>query len=147
MNEFAALIDDLPGDIRREVVNELCHGWRAQEVLVAKEQLEIAQAQPERTWVNGMGRVRLSISPTAYHFWGQRLGYACWRDKQFLAEFERDNPEARVRSVAPRTTLRVEGLGPGAGGRGPRDGIVLANRFGGVESCQDDARGLKRGLA
>ncbi len=109
MKEFADLVLSLPGDLSREVENELRRGWHAQAVLAAKEQLEIAQAQPARTWVNGMGRVRLTITPAAYHYWGQRLGYKCWKDKRFLAEFERDNPEARVRSVAPRTVVRVEG--------------------------------------
>lgn len=47
--------------------------------------------------VEGLGRVRLAITPAAFHYWGARLGYECWRDKAFLNEFERDNPSARVK--------------------------------------------------
>lgn len=121
MEAFAELIESLPGDLSREVINELCHGWKAQEVLAAKEQLEVAQAQPARTWMEGLGQVRMSVTATAYHYWGQRLGYACWRDKKFLAEYERDNPEVRVKSVARKTALRVhgrKGQGPRAEGQG-----------------------------
>lgn len=109
MEAFAELIDSLPGDISREVVNELCTGRRLEEVRAAKEQLEIARAQPMRTWMNGLGRVRMTITPTAYHYWGQRLGYKCWKDKQFLREFERDNPEVRVRSQSRNIAVRVDG--------------------------------------
>ena len=51
-----------------------------------------------RKSVNGLGRPRLEVDTYAYHYWGKRLGYKCWRDPQFLREFERDNPEARVKA-------------------------------------------------
>tara|TARA_R100000152_G_C6687666_1_gene120047 strand:- start:118 stop:498 length:381 start_codon:yes stop_codon:yes gene_type:complete len=46
--------------------------------------------------VNGLGRLRLRIDPYTYHYFGQRLGYNCWHNEQFLREFERDNEYARV---------------------------------------------------
>ena len=42
-------------------------------------------------------RVLFSIRPEFYHYWGQRLGYECWEDEQFVREMQRDNPEIRVR--------------------------------------------------
>jgi len=136
MEAFADLIESLPGDLSREVINELCSGRKMEEVRAMKAQLEIAQAQPERTWMEGLGQVRMTITPEAYHFWGQREGYACWRDKGFLHEFERDNPEVRVRNVARRTTLRVDGRRPSTGSgslavaneRVSKGGIILCER-------------------
>ena len=52
--------------------------------------------------VNGIGRLRMRVDGTAFHYWGQRVGYGCWKDEQFLKEFERDNPEARVRCGGTR---------------------------------------------
>ena len=46
--------------------------------------------------VNGLGRFRLRIDPYTYHYFGQRLGYICWHNEEFLKEFERDNPASRV---------------------------------------------------
>ncbi len=46
--------------------------------------------------VNGLGRLRLRIDPYTYHYFGQRLGYNCWHNEEFLKEFERDNPASRV---------------------------------------------------
>lgn len=44
------------------------------------------------------------IHPVSYHYWGKRLGYECWRDEQFVREYQRDNPYSRVhsRSRTPR---------------------------------------------
>ena len=106
---FADAILNLPGDLSRQVMVELCRGFRAQEVLAAVEQKELAVAQGEHRAVDGLGQKTMSLTPYSYHYWGQRLGYACWRDKGFRREFLRDNPEARVRTVARTTTLRVEG--------------------------------------
>jgi hypothetical protein len=48
--------------------------------------------------VKGLGTPTLEVDSYAYHYWGQRLGYECWHDKQFLREFWRDNPDARVKA-------------------------------------------------
>jgi len=105
-SQFAHEILNLPGDLPRQVMGELQRGFHVHEVMAAKEQKAIAAAQSEQTWVDGLGQKTMSIAPFAFHFWGQRLGYACWKDKGFRAEFLRDNPEARVKSVSRRTTVR-----------------------------------------
>ena len=81
----ADVVMSLPGDMSRAVLNEFRRGWRMTEVLAGIEQKQIAAAQPERTWCDGLGQMTLSIHPDAYHFWGQRLGYECWADKRFPA--------------------------------------------------------------
>ena len=44
------------------------------------------------------GEVKMSVHPAFYHYWGCRLGYECWQDKQFCREYLRDNPACRVKS-------------------------------------------------
>lgn len=58
-----------------------------------------------RKAMDGLGRVRMEVETQVYHYWGQRLGYKCWRDEQFLREMERDNPETRVKCAG--TKLQV----------------------------------------
>jgi len=48
--------------------------------------------------IDGIGQKVGSIPGQAYHFWGQKLGYQCWDDEKFLAEFWRDNPQCKVNS-------------------------------------------------
>lgn len=55
--------------------------------------------------IEGVGRLKARIPIEAWHYWGQRLGYECWEDKQFLDEFLRDNPETAIRNYAKRTTV------------------------------------------
>ena len=97
------------GDLTKEVMEEFKTGWNMTAARAAVEQKKIAEIQQERRTVHGIGRLRMQISPTAYHYWGKRLGYDCWRDKQFLREFERDNPECRVVSRSEKTTILAPG--------------------------------------
>lgn len=106
----AQLIDSLPGNLPRELINELCRGWKVREVLAAKEQIEAAAGQPERTWCDGIGQMTMSIQADSYHYWGRRLGYKCWSNKNFRREFLRDNPAARVRNRARKTIVRIDGF-------------------------------------
>jgi len=48
------------------------------------------------------GYSRAMIDPASYHYWGQRLGYDCWDDEQFMREYLRDNPLARVKNISSR---------------------------------------------
>lgn len=51
------------------------------------------------------GEVKMQVDPYSYHFWGQRLGYECWNDPEFVEEYLRDNPESRIRSRADNLTI------------------------------------------
>ena len=96
-------ISALPGG----VVSELLKGRHAKNTLTLlkapETQLRLARENNvEHRSIDGLGQPRLSITPEAYHYWGQRLGYQCWSDKQFLNEFERDNPACRIKSKGTR---------------------------------------------
>jgi hypothetical protein len=104
------------------VVEEFVKGRLAKEVMTLQHaperQFEVARTHGigERS-LDGLGRVRLAVTPEAFHYWGRRLGYDCWRDKQFLAEFERDNPAARVKQGGTKIQS------------GWRGRIVAANKY------------------
>lgn len=55
-----------------------------------------SQLGKNRRSVEGLGRVRMEVPTHVYHYWGRRLGYQCWKSKEFLREMERDNPELKV---------------------------------------------------
>ena len=84
---------------------ELIHGWKMQEVeakKVAKQSAIFDQNNPHKA-IEGVGRPVAKIPIQAWHYWGQRLGYECWEDDQFLREFLRDNPETAVNNYTKRT--------------------------------------------
>lgn len=90
-------------------VRETLAAWNAQKQKLARAQMRLAARGGAERRLLKDGEVKMMIHPTSYHYWGQRLGYQCWEDKQFCAEYLRDNPEARVRSQADHLTVRVDG--------------------------------------
>jgi len=97
------------GDLTKEVMDEFKTGWQRETVAAVTNQRRIASAQQERKTVDGLGQLRMQVDPRVFHYWGQRLGYECWRDKQFLAEMERDNPELKIKSRSAKTTILAPG--------------------------------------
>jgi hypothetical protein len=108
---IANALDDLPGDLRSQVVNEFKSGYRKEWVNAGIQQKKIAKQTSINDFksVNGIGRLRMRVDPTLYHYWGHKLGYGCWKDSQFLREVERDNPEVRVKSTGTRLQVGFEG--------------------------------------
>lgn len=107
---LANAIDDLPGDLRRAVINELQSGIQKDWVQAGIDQKRIARdSQADLRSIDGIGRLRMRIDPTLYHAWGTKYGYDCWKDSQFLREVERDNPEVRVRCGATRLQVGFSG--------------------------------------
>jgi hypothetical protein len=108
---IAASLDDLPGAMRAQVIEELCNGINKDWVNAGIQQRKIAYQTNEidRKSIDGIGRMRMRIDPTLYHYWGTKLGYDCWKDNQFLNEVERDNPEVRVKSGGTRLQVGWSG--------------------------------------
>lgn len=97
-------------DVTDDVMARL-RDMRALQVLNATRRISLAaKAGGERRMLRGSnggaaGAVKMMIEPASYHYWGQRLGYKCWQDKQFVAEYLRDNPASRVKTVSERPTV------------------------------------------
>lgn len=108
---IANALDDLPGDLRSQVVNEFKTGYRKEWVNAGIQQKKIAKQTSINNFksVDGIGRLRMRVDPTLYHYWGHKLGYGCWKDSQFLREVERDNPEVRVKSTGTRLQVGFDG--------------------------------------
>lgn len=97
-------VSGLDGDLLEDVIKEFQTGWEMERTRAAIHAQQ-ASVFEEASTVEGLGQLRLSIDPTSFHYWGNRLGYDCWDDKQFLREYERDNPAARVRHVQRNATI------------------------------------------
>jgi hypothetical protein len=102
------LSDTIPAEILPEVEAEFRLGWERESVQAEIQQHRVGEINQrlERAMLDGIGQTRLSVSPAFYMYWVQRLGPGCWRDKQFLREIERDNPQARVKSHKKIQILR-----------------------------------------
>ena len=89
----------IPTDLVPQLEEELRRGWQKNriEAQVQAKQTEKINRERHKS-IEGLGQLTARIPPTAYHFWGQKLGYECWNDKAFMDEFLRDNPECRVNS-------------------------------------------------
>ena len=92
------LIDELNKIISREENFEKFAARR-------RQRQHAAALGQNRKSAEGLGRVRMEVDPVVYHYWGRKLGYTCWKDKTFLREMERDNPELRVKCAG--TKLQV----------------------------------------
>ena len=90
-------LEELAPSLANQVVAEINQIRDEEAVKATVEQAEIAREAGEQKAMDELGRVRFNIHPTIYHRFGQQFGYECWNDKEFLRDFERDFPEARVK--------------------------------------------------
>lgn len=95
-----------------DLVAELNYRHRRKLALLHQEMAQVAKVHGEtrvlRCRGGDGGYVDLNIHPASYHYWGQRLGYECWQDAQFLREYKRDNPASVVRVVTKTVIVKPE---------------------------------------
>lgn len=108
-----SIVDELGGDaaLAKGVIDELSKGVEYDLYKAREEQQETARINRIEHGSTEMGRLRMRVPETAYHYWGQRLGYQCWKDKRFLAEYERDNASAKV-AYRRKMMVGVDGFKP-----------------------------------
>lgn len=90
------------GDITEEVALELSRmhgmsaGGREMSERAAVRQRELAVAA-KFLGVDGskhlMGNQRVRVTSEVYHYWGQRLGYECWTEREFVDGYMRKHFE------------------------------------------------------
>ena len=98
------------GNITKELLNVFQPGRLRDQVQAEVNQRKVATYNYNHERRNlSFGRLRMQVDATVYHYWGQRLGYECWRDKTFLAEFEKANPEVKVKSKSVNASILVPG--------------------------------------
>jgi hypothetical protein len=99
--------DAIPSHLRKEMERELFTGWRMQEAASyhqAKQFAAFNHANAAKS-IDGVGELKARIPISAIHYWGNRLGYECWNDEQFVNEYIKDNPEIAVNNRIKRTTV------------------------------------------
>ena len=96
-----AFLEDvaIPKEVKDELLEILRYRFMQQAHQARKEQ-EAAQRFGGERYALDFGRVDLMVHPFFYHYWGQRLGYECWQNDEFVREFKRDNETVRVKSRA-----------------------------------------------
>lgn len=112
MREIAeSMVETLPGEFHQALKDELINGWQFEAVRAKTHQTAIAQSNHRNQFrsIDGVGRLRMRVDPTVYHYWGQRIGYGCWRDEAFLRRFEQDNPEVKVQCGGTRLQVGYSG--------------------------------------
>lgn len=90
-----------------KLLTDLNRGFMAQ-VTVAQAQVRAEKAHIESAPLvtnEGNMRPKAVINGPDYHYWGQRLGYECWSDPEFVREYLRDNPDSRVNPKMAQTTI------------------------------------------
>ncbi len=96
----------IPEEFRERAQNVMDAKWQESRVDAKRAAQELGKLNSqEHKSVEGMGQLTARIPGVAFHFWGQKLGYDCWKDQEFLREFLRDNPECKVNSKG--TKLQV----------------------------------------
>jgi hypothetical protein len=118
--------------LQKEVLQELWRGEHAKEVLrnlalkkadqAEAQQRLIARENQDRVWKDD-GIKRAAVHPMFFHYWGQRLGYDCWDDDQFMREFLRDNEDCRVKSRSDKIMVGYQA----AANYRRRQGVVIVN--------------------
>lgn len=95
-----------PGEVVAQLAKVLSTQEHFEKVMARLRQRQAArELGQDHKSVEGLGRPRLEVDDYAYHYWGQRLGYKCWKDETFLREFERDNPECRVKATGTKEIM------------------------------------------
>lgn len=86
------MIEAIPADLYKPLLDEFRRGWHREQVLGRIEAKKASGlAKNYHRGVDGLGRLRARIPASSFHYWGQRLGYQCWKDESFLREFLKDN--------------------------------------------------------
>jgi hypothetical protein len=108
MNANALSLDCSDEELLAKVSADIVTGWRAKLALSHARQRRIKQESDRlaAAAIEGVGTPTMRVEANAFHFWGLRLGYDCWKDDNFCREFARDNPEVRV-NVEKRTNRIV----------------------------------------
>lgn len=96
-------------------VREVLSKWDFQRRRLADAQIRLAAKENgERRAIalsdGNTGQVQMQVHPASYHYWGQRLGYECWDDPNFVREYLRDNPECRVKTHASKIQVLNAGV-------------------------------------
>ena len=86
------MLANIPTELVKPMLEEFKRGWHREKLLgrVEAKKLSVG-AKGYHRGVDGVGRLRARIPASSFHYWGQRLGYDCWKDETFLKNYLKDN--------------------------------------------------------
>ncbi len=112
-SQIATSLDGIPGELRADLIREFHRGEVFERAQGEAHQIKIGKTnhRQERRSIDGVGRLRMSVDPALFHAAGQKYGYSCWRDNQFLKDVERDEPSVKVKCGGTRIQSGYSGGG------------------------------------
>lgn len=92
-----------------EIKKELVRGFDLDRNLAELRQKQVAGELnvKDHFHMPGIGECVARIDLGAYMYWAQRETPDCWKDKGFMREYLRDNPDVRVKSQSRSTSIIV----------------------------------------
>ena len=94
---------------------------------IRQRKLYEANSQIERAFVDGLGAHIACIDEEIYVRMEAMYGRGCWRDKAFLADTLKKNPQLRIKCGSRKTMIPVNGLRDNpTGNLPPKKELVLA---------------------
>lgn len=97
--DIAESLGDMAPSLKKEIISEFKTGYQREMVKSGINHRKIATDNHRKTLksIEGVGRLRMRVDPTHFHYWGQKLGYQCWSDKGFLHDVEKVHPELKTK--------------------------------------------------
>lgn len=93
------MIELIPDELHDQLIREFRTGWNFQKVMAEANAQAVGKLnQRKAKSIDGIGQLEMRIDPDSFHYWGQRLGYDCWNDKQFRKDYAKANPYCKVNS-------------------------------------------------
>lgn len=126
----AAKAMELLGVTHDELLAELNFRRQQREAKCLRDMVDAARTGRRRRLLRGAdggGEVEMMITPYSYHYWGKRLGYECWEDKQFRREYLQTNDAARIVNEETRVTI-VNNFDAHAGAKQAAEGYLTRKR-------------------
>lgn len=93
------MIEAIPENLQAAMLSELKNGWELRKRMAEQQTNDLGKVNHSRhRSLDGVGQLKCRVDADSYHYWGQRLGYQCWADKNFVDEYMKRNPYCRVNS-------------------------------------------------
>ena len=103
-------LDSFPPEELAALEKELRLGWELDKSMTAARQGDIGKFNhSDIKSLDGIGELAARVDRNSFTYWGKRLGFQCWDDKQFLKEYLRDNEASRVKSVGTKIQVGYRG--------------------------------------
>jgi hypothetical protein len=93
------MIEQIPEELHGAMLKEFKTGWNFQKVMAEAQTQAVGKVnQIKAKSIDGIGQLQMRINADSFHYWGQRLGYDCWKDAAFRKRYMEKNPYCKVNS-------------------------------------------------